>query len=172
MSSRGFLLDCPGLFGARPRDTHGWGPSISSQPQVSPRGWEDATVNPVVGRSMNSPSAAGMPDPASRHSQLLLWSLARPAKRVLWSESGRQTLELRAKKAQPWLPLPWCVWLGDKWDLPKATRHRGGQDSNTVHFGFKLRALSSSPTVGRREQSERDLMFPRGETEAKADGSF
>lgn len=35
-----------------------------------------------------------------------------------------------------------------------------------------LRALSNSHTVGNREQSDRGLMFPGGETEAKRDESI
>lgn len=38
-----------------------------------------------------------------------------------------------------------------------------------VHFGFKLRVLSHSQTVGSREETDRDFMFPSGETEAKTD---
>lgn len=64
------------------------------------------------------------------------------------------------------------MWLGDKRDLPEATCHPGGQGSDMVNFGFKLRALSSSLMAERREQSERDLVFSPGETEARADESF
>lgn len=65
-----------------------------------------------------------------------------------------------------------CGWgTGGTCSRPHA---RLGRDraSNVVHFGFKLGALSSSLAMGRREQSDRDLRFPRGETEAKADDCF
>lgn len=107
---RRFLLDCPGLFRALHSDARGGGLSYASQPRVSHRGWEDAPANPRVGRSEFALSCwNGWP--AAYSSSRGLWpGLPR---RVLCRESGRQTLELRAGEAPPWLHTPLvCVAQG------------------------------------------------------------
>lgn len=91
---------------------------------------------------------------------------------VLWSESDGQTLELRAGRIQPWLPLPVCG-SGTPGTFPRPHTYLGcDKASNSVHFEFKLKALSSPWTVRSREQSDRDFMFPSGEAEAKTDEHF
>lgn len=96
-------------------------------------------MNPLVGRALSELTIepAGMPGKASHCSQSVSWPLAGPARLVLCSESGRQTLKVTAGKAQPWLPLPRCVARGQ---LGLAQGHMpiwGGKSFHHGAFGFQ-----------------------------------
>lgn len=96
-------------------------------------------MNPLVGRALCELTIkpAGMPGKAGHCSQRVLWPLAGPARLVLRSESGRQTLKVTAGKAQPWLPLPRCVAQGQLGLAQGPTPIGGGKSFYHGAFEFQ-----------------------------------